>query len=105
MSHSDVVFDPLFAHSEPDFRGQLDSLYVYGAAAVYLLDPPRSSTYNNRLVAYNTGPTRLNRYIRDAGGWPAWRDEREAAGDSDLLAYARKVMISRDHFALKGLLD
>jgi len=57
------------------------------------------------LVAYNTGPTRLNRYIREAGSWEAWRGERAAAGDSQLLAYARKVMISRDHFAKKGLLD
>lgn len=66
--------------------------------------------YNNgdverSLVAYNTGPTRLNRYIREAGSWEAWRGERAAAGDSQLLAYARKVMISRDHFAKKGLLD
>lgn len=51
VSHADAVFDPLFAHSEPDFRGTIDSLYTYGSSAVHLLQPASSSTYENRLVA------------------------------------------------------
>ena len=51
VGHADAVFEPLFAHSEPDFIGVIDSLYVYGSAGVHLQDPPRSSTYENRLTA------------------------------------------------------
>jgi hypothetical protein len=50
VSHADAVFDPLFAHSEPDFRGLIDSLYAYGSTGMNLLDPPRGSSYENRLV-------------------------------------------------------
>ena len=57
------------------------------------------------LVAYNLGPTRLARYVREAGSWEAWREEREDAGDSDLLAYAQKVMSLRDQFREKELLQ
>jgi hypothetical protein len=51
VSHADAIFDPLFAHSEPNFRGTIDSLYIYGATGPDLLDPPRSSSYQNRLTA------------------------------------------------------
>lgn len=51
VSHADAVFDPIFAHSEPDFEGIIDSLYTYGSTAVHLMDPPSSSTYENRMVA------------------------------------------------------
>jgi hypothetical protein len=50
ISHADAVFDPLFAHSEPGFRGLIDSLYAYGSTGLNLLDPPRSSSYENKLV-------------------------------------------------------
>ena len=40
-----------------------------------------------------------------AGGWDAWVAEREAAGDSQLLAYADKVMRYRNGFRERGLLD
>jgi hypothetical protein len=32
VSFGDAIFDPIFAESEPGFRGELDSLYVYGAS-------------------------------------------------------------------------
>jgi hypothetical protein len=51
VTHADAVFDPLFAHSELDFEGTIDSLYAYGAIGPETLDPPRSSSYQNRLVA------------------------------------------------------
>jgi soluble lytic murein transglycosylase-like protein len=57
------------------------------------------------LVAYNLGPTKLSRQIEKAGGWAAWRAERAAAGDSQLLAYAAKVLHWRDRFLDRGLFE
>jgi len=44
----DAVFDPLFTSSDPDFVGQLDSLYVLGAVAD--LQNGGGSVYHNKLV-------------------------------------------------------
>ncbi len=55
------------------------------------------------LVAYNTGTGRLARMVREKGSWEAWRAERAAAGDSQLLAYAAKVQAYRDAFVERGL--
>lgn len=54
------------------------------------------------LIAYNAGPGRLERWIREADGYPAWRAERDAAGDSSVLRYAAKVARYRDVFAERG---
>jgi len=54
------------------------------------------------LIAYNAGPGRLERWIREAGGYHAWRAERDAAGDSGVLRYAAKVSRYRDVFAERG---
>ncbi len=56
------------------------------------------------LVAYNAGPSRLSRWIRDAGGYPAWRAERDAAGNSDVLRYAAKVEHWREVFRERGVI-
>ena len=56
------------------------------------------------LVAYNAGPNRLARWIRDAGGYPAWRAERDAAGNSDVLRYAAKVEHWREVFRERGVI-
>jgi peptidoglycan lytic transglycosylase len=56
------------------------------------------------LVAYNAGPSRLARWIRDAGGYPAWRAERDAAGNSDVLRYAAKVEHWREVFRERGVI-
>jgi len=56
------------------------------------------------LVAYNAGPNRLARWIRDAGGYSAWRAERDAAGNSDVLRYAAKVEHWRDVFLERGVI-
>ncbi|TAJ07477.1 MAG: hypothetical protein EPO68_16435, partial [Planctomycetota bacterium] len=50
------------------------------------------------LVAYNTGPARLERLVEQSGGWDAWRDERARAGNSGLLAYAARVLKARDFY-------
>ena len=54
------------------------------------------------LGAYNAGRTKLRRWIDAAGGWDAWRAERMAAGNSDVMAYAHKVLAARDEFARRG---
>lgn len=55
------------------------------------------------LIAYNAGPGRLARWVRDAGGYSAWRAERTAAGNSDVLRYAAKVEHFRDVFLERGI--
>lgn len=57
------------------------------------------------LVAYNLGTRRLATLVREAGSWEEWRAEREAAGDSDLLAFARRVLRYRDLFRERGTLE
>ncbi len=57
------------------------------------------------LVAYNTGPTRLARWIEDAGSYAAWRAERRAAGNSDVLAFADRVLRYRDELRRSDLFD
>jgi soluble lytic murein transglycosylase-like protein len=54
------------------------------------------------LVAYNAGRGRLAGWIREAGSYTAWRAEREAAGDSSVLAYARKVQAYAEAFKKRG---
>jgi hypothetical protein len=49
QGHADAVMDPIFAEQEPGFRGDVDSLYYYGAAGPIL--EGRGSTYHNRLCA------------------------------------------------------
>lgn len=57
------------------------------------------------LVAYNAGRGRLAGWIREAGSYTAWRAEREAAGDSSVLAYARKVLAYAETFRERGALQ
>ena len=56
------------------------------------------------LIAYNAGPGRLKRWIAEAGSYAAWRDARERAGNSDVLAYARDVEYYRQRFADRGVI-
>ncbi len=55
------------------------------------------------LIAYNTGPTRFARMLRESGGWDAWHAERKAAGNSQLLAYMNKVLEFQDRIAERGI--
>ena len=48
-SHADAVFDPNFAESEPDFRGDSDTLYAYGAAGPEFQG--KTSQYDKKLCA------------------------------------------------------
>lgn len=53
------------------------------------------------LVAYNAGRGRLAGWIRDAGSYTRWREERLRAG-SPVLAYARRVLEYREVFRERG---
>lgn len=55
------------------------------------------------LVAYNAGRTRLREWVTEAGGYAAWRAERQVSGKSSTLAYASKVLAQRDRFLSSGL--
>ena len=57
------------------------------------------------LIAYNLGPTRLNRFIVEAGGYAAWRQAQLDRGHSPLLEYAAKVMKYRDVFRERDLFE
>lgn len=54
------------------------------------------------LIAYNAGSGRLDRWIKEAGSYAAWREERMSAGNSDVLPYAGRVLRYRDEFAARG---
>jgi soluble lytic murein transglycosylase-like protein len=54
------------------------------------------------MVAYNTGPGRLDSWIREYGSYHSWRTARW--GESPVLGYALKVLAYRDEFAARGVL-
>jgi hypothetical protein len=54
------------------------------------------------LVTYNAGPGRVKKWVDEAGGWEAWRAEREAAGNSGVLGYATRVQRYRKRFEARG---
>ncbi len=88
----DLVSDPLL-------NVRLGANYM-----AYLLEREEGNL-EAALVAYNTGPFRLARWVREAGSYAAWREERMAAGNSDVLAYAHRVMRYRDEIARRGYFE
>jgi soluble lytic murein transglycosylase len=55
------------------------------------------------LVAYNAGRSKMLRWVREAGGWAAWRREHAAAQDSDTLRYAQSVLEYTERFRERGV--
>jgi soluble lytic murein transglycosylase-like protein len=53
------------------------------------------------LVAYNAGPGRLDGWIKEHGGYAAWRAKRQGA--SPVLDYAAKVQRYRERFVERGV--
>jgi hypothetical protein len=47
FTHADAVFDPIYDEREPGFRGDIDSLYAYGAAGPEFQNQP--SIYQDKL--------------------------------------------------------
>lgn len=91
-SEDDLLSDPLL-------NARLGADYLS-----WLLDRSEGNV-ERALVAYNTGPTRLSKWIREAGSYEAWREERVEAGNSDVLAYAAKVARYRERFLDRGLFE
>jgi soluble lytic murein transglycosylase-like protein len=54
------------------------------------------------LCAYNAGARRMKEITDAAGGWPRWRDERTRSGSSSILAYAHRVLHTRDELRARG---
>lgn len=54
------------------------------------------------LASYNAGPGRVDRWAAKEGSWRAWRDRREAEGDSKVLRYARDVVRYGERFRDRG---
>jgi soluble lytic murein transglycosylase len=76
--------------SDPLLNARLGANYIAYLIRLYDGDVERA------LVAYNTGLGRLASWIREAGSYAAWREERRAAGNSDVLAFADRVLAYRD---------
>lgn len=57
------------------------------------------------LVAYNAGRAKLRRWTRKAGGYAAWREQQKRDGDSEVLAYAGRVLSYAETFRKRGRID
>ncbi len=75
-----------------------------GAHYLAWLFPRFDGDVERVLIAYNAGPGRLKRWIGEAGSYAAWRAARDAAGNSQVLAYARDVQDYRQRLAERGLI-
>lgn len=49
FAHADAIWEPMYAEAQPDFRGDIDTLYAYGSAGREVLG--RDSQYHGRLTA------------------------------------------------------
>jgi len=91
---------------EPPGREELltDSLLNVRLGAAYLrrLLEACGGDLERALVCYNAGPTKVSRWAEEAGSWRAWRDQREAAGNSSVLRYARDVVRFAERFRERG---
>lgn len=66
-----------------------------GAAYMAWLLPRQDGDLERALMAYNTGPTRFQRWLRDAGGYEVWRAKMDAEGPpgpGSVRHYAAKVL-------------
>lgn len=79
-----------------------------GAGYFAWLLPRYGGDVEQALMAYNTGPGRFERWVRDAGGYAAWRarvDAEKPATPGTVRHYAAKVLRMRDDLAVRGALD
>jgi len=54
------------------------------------------------LAAYNAGRTKIHRWVREYGGWQAWRDDRVASGESPIMTYVFKILTAMEAFEARG---
>ncbi len=84
---------------KPELNARLGAHHLAWLIARYKGDVERA------LIAYNAGPGKLERWIKDAGSYASWRDAAEVTGRSDVLAYARTVLAWRERFAESGTIS
>lgn len=82
---------------DPALNARLAAHYVAWLARRY------SGKVEPMLVAYNAGPGRLAGWLKQNGSFEAWKAERQAAGNSDILRYVRKVERYRKEFRSRGI--
>ncbi len=82
--------------ADPALNGRLAAHYLRWLGRRY------GGNFEAALVAYNTGPGRLDGWIRTHGSYDSWRSE--SVGESAVLAYALRVLAYRDEFAARGVI-
>ncbi len=82
--------------ADPALNGRLAAHYLRWLGRRY------GGNFEAALVAYNTGPGRLDGWIRTHGSYASWRSE--SVGESAVLAYALRVLAYRDEFAVRGVI-
>ena len=79
-----------------------------GTAYLASLIERQGGDVRQALMAYNTGPTRFNRWLREAGGFQAWLDkvEREEgpAQNGSIRHYATKILDAAASYRAEDLL-
>jgi soluble lytic murein transglycosylase-like protein len=78
-----------------------------GAAYLAYLRERQDGHLERALMAYNTGPTRFDRWLREAGGYAAWRaavDAEGPPGPTSVRTYAAKVQAAAERFRESALL-
>ncbi len=82
--------------ADPALNARLAAHYLHWLSRRY------DGNFEAVMVAYNTGPGRLDSWIREYGSYHSWRTARW--GESPVLGYALKVLAYRDEFAARGAL-
>jgi soluble lytic murein transglycosylase len=73
-----------------------------GAAYLAWLRERSDGNLERALISYNAGPTKVDAWVEEAGGWDAWHAERRAAKGSALLRYASDVLSYAERFRRRG---
>lgn len=80
-----------------------------GTAYLASLIERQGGDVRQALMAYNTGPTRFNRWLREAGGFEAWLEkvEREQgpALNGSIRHYATKILDAAESYRAEDLLS
>ncbi|MBM3978285.1 MAG: lytic transglycosylase domain-containing protein [Planctomycetes bacterium] len=97
--------DPARLLSDAELNARLGARYLAQLVLRFGRAGEHETDVEPALVAYNTGPARLERLVEQGGGWEAWRAERERAGDSSLLRYCTRVLRARDYYRDIRLFD
>ena len=97
--------------AEPDRDDLLEDARLnlrLGAAYLAYLLRRQDGSLERALMAYNAGPTKFNRWLRDAGGYDAWRAARDAEGPvpyTSVRAFSARVIATAEDFRAIGLLE